>query len=214
LVEKLQVRGLPVSIRRGPASLLLDAQCLTLGGRGYLGLNRGHLGPSWGCLGLCRGYLGLDRGYLGLDRGYLGLCRGRLRLGRVVDLDGGLMQIPGEDVRGNRCSPRGYFSQLVHSLVVASSDVVELVGDRYSPGHSFVRSKRPHERTKGPINRKVILSWAWGETTNKAERRETRLVQTRTTHNVERVNRNRDPTFPRRSPHATESCEDKSARVT
>jgi hypothetical protein len=36
------------------------------------------------------------------------------------------MQIPGEDVRGNRCSPRGYFSQLVRSLVVAPSDVVEL----------------------------------------------------------------------------------------
>jgi hypothetical protein len=36
------------------------------------------------------------------------------------------MQISGEDVRGNRCSPRGYFSQLVRSLVVAPSDVVEL----------------------------------------------------------------------------------------
>src|SRR5688572_26500585 len=36
------------------------------------------------------------------------------------------MQIPGEDVRGNRCSPRGYFCQLVRSLVVAPSDVVEL----------------------------------------------------------------------------------------
>jgi hypothetical protein len=45
-VEILQVRGLPVLIRRDPASLLLDAQCLTLGGRGYLGLNRGCLGPS------------------------------------------------------------------------------------------------------------------------------------------------------------------------
>jgi hypothetical protein len=52
--------------------------------------------------------------------------RGRLRLGRVVDLYGGLMQISREDIRGNRCSPRGYFSQLVRSLVVAPSDVVEL----------------------------------------------------------------------------------------
>jgi hypothetical protein len=26
------------------------------------------------------------------------------------------------------------------------------------------------KRPKGPINRKVILSWAWGETTNKAEK--------------------------------------------
>jgi hypothetical protein len=38
-VEILQVRGLPVLIRRDPASLLLDAQCLTFGGRGCLGLN-------------------------------------------------------------------------------------------------------------------------------------------------------------------------------
>jgi hypothetical protein len=89
-VEILQVRCLPVLIRRDPASLLLDAQCLTLGGRGYLG-------PSRGCLGL----------------------------ERVVDLDGGSVQVSGEDVRGNRCSPRGYFSQLVRSLVVASGDVVE-----------------------------------------------------------------------------------------
>jgi hypothetical protein len=36
------------------------------------------------------------------------------------------MQVSGEDVRGNRWSPQGYFSQLVHSLVVASGDVVEL----------------------------------------------------------------------------------------
>jgi hypothetical protein len=36
------------------------------------------------------------------------------------------MQVSGEDVRGNRCSPRGYFSQLVRSLVVALGNVVEL----------------------------------------------------------------------------------------
>jgi hypothetical protein len=36
------------------------------------------------------------------------------------------MQVLGEDVRGNRCSPRGYFSQLVRSPIVASGDVVEL----------------------------------------------------------------------------------------
>ena len=35
------------------------------------------------------------------------------------------MQILGEDVRGNRRSPRGYFCQLVRSLVVSSGDVVE-----------------------------------------------------------------------------------------
>jgi hypothetical protein len=104
-VEVSQVRGLPVLIRRDPALLPLDVQRLALGDRGCLGLSRG-------CLGLCRGYLGLGRG-----------C---LRLGRVVDLDGGLMQISEEDVRGNRRSPRGYFSQLVRSLVVSPSDVVEL----------------------------------------------------------------------------------------
>jgi hypothetical protein len=69
-VEILQVRGLPVSIRRDPIPLFLDAQCLTLGGRGCLGLSRG-------CLGLSRGCLGQDRGLLGL--------------GRVVSLDRGLM---------------------------------------------------------------------------------------------------------------------------
>jgi hypothetical protein len=93
----LQVRGLLVSIRHDPALLLLDAQCLGLGRE---------------CLGLSRGCLGLSRGFLGF--------------GRVVGLDGGSMQVSGEDVRGNRCSPRGYLSQLVRSLVVASGDVVEL----------------------------------------------------------------------------------------
>jgi hypothetical protein len=36
------------------------------------------------------------------------------------------MQVSGEDIRGNRCSPRSYLSQLVRSLVVVSGDVVEL----------------------------------------------------------------------------------------
>jgi hypothetical protein len=42
-VEILQVRGLPVSIRRDPIPLFLDAQCLSLGGRGCLGLGQGLL---------------------------------------------------------------------------------------------------------------------------------------------------------------------------
>jgi hypothetical protein len=95
-VEILQVRGLPVLIRRDPASLLLDVQCLALGDRGYLGLNRG-------CLGLSRGYLGLGRGRLGL--------------GRVVDLDGGLMQVSGVDVRGTVVRPEA---------ILASSSAVSL----------------------------------------------------------------------------------------
>jgi hypothetical protein len=42
-MEILQVQGLPVSIRRDPIPLFLDAQCLTLGARGCLGLSRGLL---------------------------------------------------------------------------------------------------------------------------------------------------------------------------
>jgi hypothetical protein len=97
-VEILQVRGLLVSIRRDPIPLSLDTQCLTLGGRG--------------CLGLGRGLLGLSRGFPGL--------------GRVIGLDGGLMYVSGEDIRGNRCPPRGYLSQLIRSLVLPSGDMVEL----------------------------------------------------------------------------------------
>jgi hypothetical protein len=36
-VEILQVQGLPVSIRRDPIPLFLDAQCLTLGAEGASG---------------------------------------------------------------------------------------------------------------------------------------------------------------------------------
>jgi hypothetical protein len=42
--EIFQVRGLPVQVWRNPVLLSLDAQGLTLGGRGYLGLGRGPLG--------------------------------------------------------------------------------------------------------------------------------------------------------------------------
>jgi hypothetical protein len=55
-VEILQVWHLPVSIRQDPIPLFLDAQCLTLEGRG--------------CLGLGRGLLGLGR-VVGLDRGLM-----------------------------------------------------------------------------------------------------------------------------------------------
>jgi hypothetical protein len=115
-MEILQVRGLPVLIRRDPSLLPLDMQRLALGGRGHLGMSRGCLGPSRGCLGMIRGCLGLGRGCLGLGRGCLGL-------GRVVDLDGGLMQILGEDVRGNRRSPRGYFSQFVRSTCLLGAEL-------------------------------------------------------------------------------------------
>jgi hypothetical protein len=49
-----------------------------------------------------------------------------------------------------------------------------IVGDRYPPGP--LKSKRPHERPKGPINHKVILSWAWGETTSRADRHKAGLM--------------------------------------
>jgi hypothetical protein len=35
------------------------------------------------------------------------------------------MYVSGEDVRGNHCSPRGYFRQLIRSLIIPSSDMVE-----------------------------------------------------------------------------------------
>ena len=68
--EIFQVRGLPVRVWCDPIPLSLDAQGLTLGDRGYLGLGRGLVG-----------------------------------LGRVVEIDGWLMYVPAEDVRGNRCPP-------------------------------------------------------------------------------------------------------------
>jgi hypothetical protein len=86
----LQVRGLPVLVWRNLIPLSLDAQGLTLGGRGYLGLGRGLVG-----------------------------------FGRVVEFHRWLIYVHGEDIQGNRCSPRGYFSQLIRSLVVPSSNMVE-----------------------------------------------------------------------------------------
>jgi hypothetical protein len=52
--------------------------------------------------------------------------RSPLGFGRVVDFDGWLIYVPGEDIRGNHRSPRGYFSQLIRGLVVPSSNMVEL----------------------------------------------------------------------------------------
>jgi hypothetical protein len=71
----LQVRGLLVLVWRNPIPLSLDAQGLTLGVRGYLGLGRGLVGFE-----------------------------------RVVEFHGWLIYVPREYVRGNRRSPRGYFS--------------------------------------------------------------------------------------------------------
>jgi hypothetical protein len=86
----LQVRGLPILVWHNPILLSLDAQGLTPGGRGYLGLGQGLVG-----------------------------------LGRVIEFYGWLIYVPREDVRGNRRPPRGYPRQLIHGLVVPSSNMVE-----------------------------------------------------------------------------------------
>jgi hypothetical protein len=88
--EIFQVWGLLVQDRCDPIPLPLNAQGLTLGDRGYLGLGQGLLG-----------------------------------LGHVVDFDGWLIYILGEDVRRNCHSPRGYFRQLICGFVVPSSNMVE-----------------------------------------------------------------------------------------
>ena len=80
--EIFQVRGLPVRVWRDPIPLSLDAQGLTLGGRGYLGLGSGLFGLE---------------------------C--------VVDLDGGLMYVSREDVRGTVVRPEA---------ILASSSAVSL----------------------------------------------------------------------------------------
>jgi hypothetical protein len=54
-VEILQVRGLLVSIRRDPAPLLLDAQCLTLGAEGTSGRAEGASGRAEGASGWAEG---------------------------------------------------------------------------------------------------------------------------------------------------------------
>jgi hypothetical protein len=38
------------------------------------------------------------------------------------------------------------------------------------------KDKRPHERPKGPINRKVTPSWAWGGTTSEEDRHDSRTI--------------------------------------
>jgi hypothetical protein len=62
------------------------------------------------------------------------------------------------------------------------------------------KDKRPHERTKGPINRKVIPSWTWGGMTSEANRRKAGLVRTQTAQQRRASNHHREPTFPRWNP--------------
>jgi hypothetical protein len=59
------------------------------------------------------------------DRRYLGLDRGPFGFGCVIEFYGWLIYISGEDIQGNRCSSRGYLSQLICSLVVPSTNMVE-----------------------------------------------------------------------------------------
>jgi hypothetical protein len=57
------------------------------------------------------------------------------------------------------------------------------IGGRYVWGTDIHRvhwkDKRPHERPKGPINRMVTPSWAWGGATRKADRHKSRSVRAR-----------------------------------
>jgi hypothetical protein len=62
------------------------------------------------------------------------------------------------------------------------------------------KDKRPHERPKGPINRKVIPSWAWGGTTSEADWRKAGSVRAQTARWLRASNHNSDPTFPRWNP--------------
>jgi hypothetical protein len=62
------------------------------------------------------------------------------------------------------------------------------------------KDKRPHERPKGPINRKVIPSWAWGGMTSEADRHKAGSARTQTAQQRRASNHHRDPTFPRWNP--------------
>jgi hypothetical protein len=62
------------------------------------------------------------------------------------------------------------------------------------------KDKRPHERPKSPINRKVIPSWAWGGMTSEADRHKAGSAQTQTAQQCRASNHHRDPTFPRWNP--------------
>jgi hypothetical protein len=62
------------------------------------------------------------------------------------------------------------------------------------------KDKRPHERPKDPINRKVIPSWAWGRMTSEADQHKVGSVRARMAQQRWASNHNRDPTFPRWSP--------------
>jgi hypothetical protein len=57
------------------------------------------------------------------------------------------------------------------------------------------KGKRPHERPKSLINRKVIPSWAWGGTISKAD-----WCKPGRPHSVEQATTTEDPTFPRWGP--------------
>jgi hypothetical protein len=59
------------------------------------------------------------------------------------------------------------------------------------------KDKRPHKRPKGPINRKVIPSWAWGGTTSEADWPKAGSVRAQTARWLQASNHNSNPTFPR-----------------
>jgi hypothetical protein len=72
------------------------------------------------------------------------------------------------------------------------------------------KGKRPHERPKGPINRKAIPSWAWeGQSVKQVDVRPNWSKPGRPTALSKRPQQRSD--FPALEPHATEPGEDRSA---
>jgi hypothetical protein len=67
------------------------------------------------------------------------------------------------------------------------------------------KGKRPRERPVGPIIRKVVPSWAWGGTSNEADRRKPRRLDEFESRQQQR------PDLPAQGPHTSEQSGDRSA---
>jgi hypothetical protein len=82
------------------------------------------------------------------------------------------------------------------SLTLSSCYNLHLCGGQISPG-STRRIKDLTKRPEGPINRKVIPSWAWGRMTSEADRHKAGSVRAQTAQQRRASNHNSDPTFSR-----------------
>jgi hypothetical protein len=103
-----------------------------------------------------------------------------------------------------------FWKEIVHQTVYRTCPVAHLWGTDIPRVHW--KDKRPHERPKSPINRKVTPSWAWGGTISKADRRKARSVQARMAPRRRASDHNRRSDFPALEPRTTEPGEDKSAK--